>query len=50
MRREALNITPLPLDDTPIEEVKTGLRRALQQLKMGQTRPVSELWDRIDAE
>jgi hypothetical protein len=37
-------------DDTPIEEIKASLRRALQQAKTGQTRPLSELWDRIDAE
>ena len=37
-------------DDTPVEEIKTSLRRALQQAKAGQTRPISELWDGIDAE
>lgn len=37
-------------DDTPIEEIKASLRRALRQAKAGQTRPISELWDRIDAE
>lgn len=37
-------------DDTSIEEVKASLRRALKQAKAGQTRPISELWDRIDAE
>ncbi|MGH1393799.1 MAG: type II toxin-antitoxin system RelN family antitoxin [Trichormus sp.] len=37
-------------DDTPVEEIKGSLRRGLQQAKMGQTRPISELWDRIDAE
>jgi hypothetical protein len=37
-------------DDTPIEEVKASLRRALQQAKAGQTRPISQLWERIDAE
>jgi hypothetical protein len=35
-------------DDTPAEEVKASLRRALQQAKAGQTRPISELWERID--
>ncbi len=38
------------LDDTPVEEVKASLKRALQQAKAGQTRPISELWERIDAE
>jgi len=37
-------------DDTPVEEVKASLRRGLQDAKEGKTRPVSELWERIDAE
>jgi len=37
-------------DDTPIEEVKAGLKRAFQQAKAGKTRPISEMWDGIDAE
>ena len=37
-------------DDTSIEEVKASLKMAFQQAKAGQTRPISELWDRIDAE
>jgi len=37
-------------DDTPIEEVKASLKRAFQQARAGKTRPISELWDRIDAE
>lgn len=37
-------------DDTPVEEVKASLRRAREQAKSGQTRPISELWNRIDAE
>ena len=37
-------------DDTPIEEVKASLKRALHQAKAGQTRPISELWNRIEAE
>ena len=36
-------------DDTPIEEVKASLKRAFQQAKAGKTRPISQLWDRIDA-
>ena len=35
-------------DDTPVEEIKASLRRALQEVKEGKTRPVSELWERID--
>lgn len=37
-------------DDTPVEEIKASLRRALQQAKAGQTRPISQLWDIMDAE
>ncbi|MBE8991246.1 hypothetical protein [Nostoc sp. LEGE 12450] len=44
---EAEEVDP---DDTPVEEIKASLRRALQQAKAGQTRPLSELWVRIDAE
>jgi hypothetical protein len=37
-------------DDTSIDEIKSSLRRALQQARAGKTRPLSELWDRIDVE
>ncbi|MBD2726857.1 hypothetical protein H6G96_11075 [Nostoc sp. FACHB-892] len=37
-------------DDTPIEEIKASLRRALQQAKAGQRLPLSEMWEGIDAE
>ncbi len=37
-------------DDTPIEEIKASLRRALQEAKEGKTKPISELWEGIDAE
>lgn len=37
-------------DDTPVEEIKSSLRRALQEAKEGKTRPITELWDRIDDE
>ena len=30
-------------DDTLVEEIKASLRRALQQAKAGQTRPINEL-------
>ncbi len=36
-------------DDTPIEDVKASLRRVLQQEKAGLTRPISELWGKINA-
>jgi hypothetical protein len=47
---EATDLEEVDPDDTPIEEIKASLRRALHQAKTGQTRPISELWDRIDAE
>ncbi|WP_375505275.1 hypothetical protein [uncultured Nostoc sp.] len=37
-------------DDTPVEEIKASLRRALQQAKAGQRLPLSEMWEEIDAE
>ncbi|WGV24843.1 type II toxin-antitoxin system RelN family antitoxin [Halotia branconii] len=47
---EQVEVKEVDPDDTPLEEIKASLRRALQQAKAGQTRPISELWDRIDAE
>ena len=35
-------------DDTPVEEVKASLRRALQDYKEGKRVPASELWKGID--
>jgi hypothetical protein len=35
-------------DDTPLEEVKASLRRALQELKSGQRIPIAQMWDGID--
>ncbi len=37
-------------DDTPVEEIKASLRRALQQAKAGQRLPLSDMWEGIDAE
>ena len=36
------------IDDTPIEEVKASLRRALQEAKSGQRIPISQMWEAID--
>ncbi|MFK0733024.1 MAG: hypothetical protein ACFKPT_10545 [Gloeotrichia echinulata GP01] len=47
---EASEVEEIDPDDTPVEEIKASLRRALHQAKTGQTRPISELWDGIDAE
>lgn len=42
-------IEPDP-DDTPVEEIKASLRRALQQAKSGQRIPLSQMWEGIDVE
>ncbi|WP_155746432.1 hypothetical protein [Scytonema sp. UIC 10036] len=47
---ESVEAEDLDPDDTPVEEIKASLKRALQQVKAGETRPISELWNRIDAE
>jgi len=38
----------IEIDDTPIEEVKASLRRALQEAKSGQRIPISQMWEAID--
>jgi hypothetical protein len=38
------------LDDTPVEEIKHSLRNAFQEVKEGQTLPISELWENINAQ
>jgi len=47
---EATEVEEVDPDDTPIEEIKASLRRALQQAKAGQRLPLSEMWEGIDAE
>jgi hypothetical protein len=37
-------------DDTPVEEIKASLRRALQQATSGQRIPLDQMWEGIDAE
>ncbi|QYX33861.1 type II toxin-antitoxin system RelN family antitoxin [Sphaerospermopsis torques-reginae] len=37
-------------DDTPIAEIEENLTRAFQEVKAGETRPISELWERIESE
>ncbi len=37
-------------DDTPVEEIKASLRRALQEAKEGKRIPISQMWEGIDAE
>ncbi len=37
-------------DDTPVEEIKASLRRALQERKEGKRIPVEQMWEGIDAE
>jgi hypothetical protein len=37
-------------DHTPITEIEESLTRAFQEVKSGQTKPISELWERIESE
>jgi len=37
-------------DDTPDEEIKASLRRALQEAKEGKRIPFEKMWEGIDAE
>lgn len=37
-------------DDTSIDEIKSSLRRALQEASSGQRIPLSQMWEGIDAE
>jgi hypothetical protein len=37
-------------DDTPVEEIKASLRRALHEMKSGQRIPLEKMWEGIDAE
>ncbi|MEA5521228.1 hypothetical protein [Limnoraphis robusta] len=37
-------------DDTPVEEIKASLRRALQEAKEGKRIPLEQIWEGIDAE
>lgn len=37
-------------DDTRVAEIKASLKRALQEAKVGQHIPLSEMWDDLDVE
>jgi hypothetical protein len=37
-------------DDPPVDAIKESLQRALHQGKVGQTIPLSQMWDEIEAE
>ena len=37
-------------DDTSVVEIKESLTRAFEEVKSGKTRPISELWERIENE
>ncbi|MGL5194258.1 MAG: type II toxin-antitoxin system RelN family antitoxin [Chroococcales cyanobacterium] len=37
-------------DDTPVEEIKASLIRALQDAKAGRRIPLEQMWEGIDAE
>jgi hypothetical protein len=40
--------TEVDPDDTPIEEVKASLRKALQEARSGQRIPIAQMWESID--
>jgi hypothetical protein len=40
----------IDVDDTPIQEIKESLTKAFEEVKSGKTRPISELWERIENE
>ena len=35
-------------DDTSVEEIKTSLKQALQEVKAGKIIPLEQMWDEID--
>lgn len=43
-------ISDIDADDTSIQEIKESLTRACEEVKSGKTRPISELWERIENE
>lgn len=43
-------VKPLDADNTPDEVILEGLREGLQQALNGQTIPLAQMWDGIDAE
>ncbi|MBW4601825.1 MAG: hypothetical protein KME29_20180 [Calothrix sp. FI2-JRJ7] len=45
--KEAEEVDPY---DTPVEEIKASLRRALHDAKTGQRLPLSQMWEGIDTE
>jgi hypothetical protein len=45
---ESPEITEIDPDDTPIEEVKASVRRALQEAKSDQRIPIAQMWESID--
>ncbi|MBD2081673.1 hypothetical protein [Leptolyngbya sp. FACHB-17] len=53
-QRELINILSNLLneseDDPSVEEVAASLQRALHEVKTGQTKPISQLWDSLDGE
>ncbi|NJN86426.1 MAG: hypothetical protein HC881_09085 [Leptolyngbyaceae cyanobacterium SL_7_1] len=37
-------------EDISVEEIAASLRRALHEVKTGQTKPISQLWDNLDGD
>lgn len=47
---EQVELNTVDHKNTPVEEIKAKLKIALQKAQAGQAGPISELWDRIDAD
>jgi hypothetical protein len=45
---EPIAVSPQDPDDTPLEEVKASLRRALAESKAGQRIPIAQMWEEAD--
>lgn len=37
-------------EDTPVEEIKVGLRRSLEEAKAGKRIPLSQMWEEMEPE
>jgi hypothetical protein len=45
---ESIESTAEDPDDTPLEEVKASLRRALTEAKAGKRIPIAQMWEEAD--
>ena len=50
LRKATQTLENIDPDDIPIEEILAGLRQGLHEALTGQTIPLSQMWDGIDAD